>query len=127
MELTKNFSSEEFRCHDGNEVPCELLPNVTKLAEQLQIIRDEIGAPIHINSGYRSPEYNKKIGGAPKSQHQLAKAADITTKSLTPRKLYDLIEKLITEGKVMQGGLGVYNSWVHYDVRGTKARWDETT
>ena len=127
MELTPNFDLEEFKCKSGKQVPDNLLCNVQLLAEKLQVIRDEIGESIHINSGYRDPDYNKKIGGAPKSQHMQAKAADIVCKSYTPRKLYNLIEKLIEEGKVKQGGLGVYNSWVHYDVRGTKARWDETT
>ena len=33
------------------------------------------------------------------------------------------IEKLIKEGKMKQGGIGIYKGFIHYDIRGTKARW----
>jgi uncharacterized protein YcbK (DUF882 family) len=50
-------------------------------------------------------------------------AADIKVKGLTPLEVYNAIEKLIADGKMKQGGLGLYRSWVHYDIRGVKARW----
>lgn len=123
MKLTKNFFREEFDCRDGTIVPDNLLPNVQELADNLQVLRDDIGEPIHVNSGYRTPAYNKKIGGAPDSQHKKAKAGDITAKSFTPKQLASRIEKLIKAGRMKQGGIGVYPGFVHYDVRGTKARW----
>lgn len=123
MELTKNFNIEEFRCHDGTAVPSELIGNVKQLAENLQALRDYLGEPIHLNSGYRTPAYNAKVGGKKKSQHLLAKAADITTKNKTPKQLAAIIEKLIMQGKMKQGGIGIYAGFVHYDIRGTKARW----
>lgn len=123
MQLTKNFSLEEFNCRDGRVVPPQYLPNVEKLAANLQVLRDEIGEPIHINSSYRPPDYNKKIGGAPKSQHLTASAADITAKGYTPKKLAAVIERLIKAGKMKQGGLGIYPGFVHYDIRNYKARW----
>jgi uncharacterized protein YcbK (DUF882 family) len=52
-----------------------------------------------------------------------AMAGDLTTKSKTPKQLAAIIEKLIAEKKMKQGGLGIYPGFVHYDVRGTKARW----
>jgi len=121
--LTKNFDITEFSCNDGTPVPSEYLPNVKKLAEQLQILRDELNEPIHINSAYRHKEYNKKIGGEKNSQHLLAKAADITVKSKTPKQLAAIIEKLISEGKLKFGGMGVYPGFVHVDIRPGKARW----
>lgn len=123
MQLTKNFTTEEFRCHDGTPVPSEFEQNVKVLANNLQILRDFLEEPIHVNSGYRTPIYNAKVGGKKKSQHLLAKAADITVKSKTPKQLGAVIEKLITQGKMKQGGLGIYPGFVHYDVRGTRARW----
>lgn len=123
MQLTQNFSLQEFACKDGTQVPPELLPNVQKLAAQLQILRDYLGESIHINSGYRSPEHNKKVGGKKASQHLLAKAADITVKSKTPKQLAAIIEKLISEGKLKLGGMGVYPGFVHVDIRNGKARW----
>jgi uncharacterized protein YcbK (DUF882 family) len=123
MKLTKNFDREEFDCNDGTPVPDELMPNVIELAKNLQVLRDDISEPVRLNSGYRTPAYNKKIGGAPNSQHKKAKAADITAKSFTPKQLAARIEKLIKAGKMKQGGIGIYPGFVHYDVRGTKARW----
>lgn len=123
MKLTENFSREEFDCRDGTKVPAELMPNVQELANNLQVLRDDIGEVIHVNSGYRSPTYNVKIGGATNSQHKKAKAADITAKSFTPKQLAARIEKLIAAGKMKQGGIGIYPGFTHYDIRGTKARW----
>ena len=77
MKLTENFSISEFRCKDGTDVPPELVDNVTLLAKNLQIIRQKIGKPLRVISGYRSPAYNKKCGGTKKSQHMQAKAAEL--------------------------------------------------
>lgn len=123
MKLTKNFNSQEFDCRDGTPVPIPLLDNVLELAKNLQVLRDDIGEPIHVNSGYRTPAYNKKIGGAPASQHLKAKAADITAKGFTPRQLAARIEKLIKEKKLWFGGIGIYPGFVHVDIRKNKARW----
>ena len=123
MKLTENFTREEFDCRDGTKVPAELMPNITKLAGQLQILRDNLGESIYINSGYRSPAYNKRIGGVSNSQHVLGKAADITCKSKTPKQLAAFIEKLISQGVVKFGGIGVYPGFVHVDIRSGKARW----
>ena len=121
--LTANFHIREFKCKDGTKVPIELEANVRLLATQLQALRDHIGIPIHINSAYRTEAYNAKIGGSPKSQHKLAKAADLVTSKYTPKQLAAIIKKLIKQGKMMQGGVGVYPSFCHYDCRGTEARW----
>lgn len=125
MKLTENFNLIEFACKDGTQVPEKLIPNVLLLSQQLQVLRNHLGEPVRLNSGYRSPAYNARIGGAKASQHLLAKAADITVKSKTPKQLAAIIEKLIAEKKMKQGGLGIYPGFVHYDVRGTKARWQE--
>jgi len=121
--LTTNFHIREFKCKDGSKVPEALEANVRLLAEQLQALRDHIGIPIHLNSAYRTEAYNASIGGSPKSQHKLAKAADLVTSKYTPKQLAAIIKKLIKEGKMMQGGVGVYPSFCHYDCRGTEARW----
>jgi len=123
MKLTENFTREEFDCKDGTKVPVELMPNIQKLAGQLQILRDNLGESIHINSGYRTPAYNKRIGGVSNSQHVLGKAADITCKSKTPKQLAAVIEKMIGNGSLKIGGLGVYPGFVHVDIRAGKARW----
>lgn len=121
--ITANFSLEEFKCKDGTDVPNELLPNAIELAKNLQVLRDFIQKPIVINSAYRTPKYNKKVGGASNSQHLYAKASDLMVKGVTPKQLADTIEILINTGKMKQGGVGVYKTFTHYDIRGTKARW----
>lgn len=123
MKLTTNFSLSEFACNDGTAVPASLIPNVQELANNLQVLRDEIGEPLHVNSGYRTPTYNAKVGGKKASQHLKATAADITAKSYSPKQLAAVIERLIKAGKMQQGGIGIYPGFTHYDVRGTKARW----
>ena len=123
MRLTKNFSLSEFDCKDGTEMPSELLTNVLELAENLQVLRDFVGVPIKINSSYRSLSHNANIGGSKSSQHLFAKAADIVIESKSPEQVANIIKALILEGEMKQGGIGVYNTFTHYDIRGHKARW----
>lgn len=124
MKLTSNFNKSEFDCKSGADMPQEVFNNIQKLANQLQIIRNKVGVPIKINSGYRSPEHNTKIGGSKTSQHLLGKAADIVIDGYTPDEVADLIEELIENGDILQGGLGRYNTFTHYDIRKSKARWN---
>jgi uncharacterized protein YcbK (DUF882 family) len=124
MKLTKNFSIGEFNSKDGSQMPAVVRENIEALAKNLQALREFFGAEISINSGYRSPAHNEAVGGASKSQHLKGTAADIVVEGITPDQVADTIEKLITEGKMKQGGIGRYNSFTHYDIRGKKARWD---
>jgi len=123
MKLTENFSLSEFRCRDGSDVPEEMMDHVKELAENLQVLRDFIQRPIIVISGYRSPKYNRKIGGARRSQHMLAKAADIVVRGMTPDEVKAIIVQLIKEGKMKKGGIGLYTTFTHYDVRGANRRW----
>lgn len=124
MRLSKNFWKHEFDSKDGTPMPLEVLFNIQKLANQLQVLRDYLGKSIKVNSGYRSPKHNKSIGGVKNSQHVLGKAADIVVKGIKPQELALIIERLIDNGEMLQGGIGIYNSFVHYDIRKKKARWD---
>jgi uncharacterized protein YcbK (DUF882 family) len=123
MKLTKNFYLSEFACNDGSEFPLTLMHNVSLLAEQLQVLRDWVGLPIKINSGYRSPVYNKQIGGVSNSQHLKAKAADIVVIGLSHSETQATIKSLIDDGKMMEGGLGCYATFTHYDIRNSRVRW----
>ena len=124
MKLEKNFSLHEFKCKDGTEVPEDLIDNVKLLAENLQALRDHIQKPIIVISGYRTLEYNTKIDGAKRSLHLVAKAGDIVVPGLTSLEIKNTILQLIKEGKMKEGGIGIYSTFVHYDVRGYRARWD---
>jgi uncharacterized protein YcbK (DUF882 family) len=115
MRLTNNFQLSEFNSKCGREMPDNVKVNVQRLANNLQALRDHLGASISINSGYRSPEHNKAVGGAANSTHVSGLGADIRVAGYTPQQVAQAIEKLITEGKMEQGGLKAYSSWVHYD------------
>lgn len=124
MQLTTNFNIKEFDCKDGTPVPKKYYGNVQKLANNLQVLRDYLGVAVTVTgSGYRTPSHNKKVGGAKNSQHLTGSGADINAAGFTPKKLAAVIEKLILEGKMSEGGIGIYKGFVHYDIRGTKARW----
>ena len=123
MRLEKNFKLSEFKCRDGSKVPDEFMKNVQELTKNLQVLREHLNLPIKVISGYRTPKYNRKIGGARRSQHMLAKAADIKIKGISPQEVKDIIISLIKEGKMKKGGIGLYRTFTHYDTRGRNARW----
>lgn len=122
-QLTKNFHIDEFQSKDGYLMPDDVKQNIWELAKNLQYIRDIVNEPVYVNSGYRSVEHNRNIGGVANSQHIYGKAADITVKSMSPKELAILIEQAINNGKMKQGGIGIYDNFLHYDIRGKKARW----
>lgn len=123
MKLTPNFSLSEFASKDGAPFPEAVITNLKELAQQLEVLRDHFKKPILISSGYRSPAHNKAVKGEPNSLHLTGQAADFKIKGLTPIQIFDTIERLIEEGKMKEGGLGLYKTFVHYDTRGAKSRW----
>ena len=122
-EAVSYFKISEFDSKDGAEMPSSVKVNVIELIDNLNVLRQELGSPLFVNSGYRSPEHNKNIGGSLNSQHLTGKAADIRSNEYTPKQIKEKIEELIKVGKMKQGGLSAYNTFVHYDIRGKKARW----
>jgi uncharacterized protein YcbK (DUF882 family) len=124
MQLTKHFNISEFDCHDGSKMPPKVLANIIKLIGNLETIREKLNSPMLITSAYRSVKYNKSIGGVKSSQHLLGTASDFQTKGYETEMVYDVIESLISEGLISEGGLGLYKTFIHYDIRGNKARWD---
>jgi uncharacterized protein YcbK (DUF882 family) len=73
----------------------EITDNLTYLVDNLlDKVREEYGNPITVNSGYRSPEVNKAVGGAKTSQHLTGCAADITTGSKSGNeRLFNIIKQ----------------------------------
>jgi uncharacterized protein YcbK (DUF882 family) len=123
MQLTKNFNLSEFKSKDGSEFPSHvIIDNIKELAENLQVIRDYVGVPISINSGYRSPEHNKAIGGKKESFHLKGMASDLSCE-IGPEKLHEIIYMLMVRRKIKHGGHKAYNTFVHYDIRGWLATW----
>ena len=97
--------------------------NIQKLANQLQILRNKVDVPVHINIAYRPVFWELMQGRNGSSQHTEGKAADIIVQGLTPKYVAAKIEQLIEAGDMLQGGLSAYRTFVHYDIRKTKARW----
>ena len=133
------FSPEEMKQHDGTPYPAEWLTDETrwpKLLTALNRIRQEVGKPIRVLSGYRSVEYNAAMyqaqGKVPtNSQHSQGRAADITWEGMNATEMRDLVLRLYKAGEIEIGGLGRYvgQSFIHVDVReqeppGHLAQWD---
>lgn len=89
------------------------------LADTFELIRTALGnRPITINSAYRTPAYNAAIHGAGASQHCQGRALDISIGNLTPARMFEEIRELQRAGQLpLLGGLGLYVSFVHIDVR----------
>jgi len=121
--MTKNFNIKEFNCKCGCEMPDDVRKNVEILAKNLQIVRDILDEPINISSAYRCEAHNKDIGGVSNSQHILGKASDLVVKNLSTDKVYTALDRLMDGKFISQGGLGKYNTFTHYDIRGHEARW----
>ena len=126
MKLTANFSMSEFECKCGCKMPESVKPNVIELANNLQILRDFIDKPINLTNAYRCAIHNKKVGGVKNSQHLLAKAADLKVDNISPGSLAKLISFLMENNSFKKGGIGVYNTFTHVDVRGYMAKWNKS-
>ena len=112
--VSTNFRVREFACSDGSD-PIFI---DSELVTVLQKIRSHFGKSVTITSAYRTPPHNKSVGGETYSQHLYGKAADIKVSGVTPKKVAAYAETLLKNG-----GIGTYSTFVHIDVRGTKARW----
>lgn len=111
------------------------IPNVPSSSELLRLIylmdhlldpiRSRWGAPIKVNSGYRSPELNRRVGGAVNSQHLKGEAADITTGTISGNKmLFDLIRTMQADREIVFDQLidEKNYSWLHVSIKSTGNR-----
>jgi len=117
-QLSANFNISEFGCRHCGAVPTGMPP--ARLVQILQAIRDHFAAPVTINSGHRCKVHNANVKGARNSRHLVGDAADIMVRGVTPRAVHAYAETLLAG----TGGLGLYNTFTHIDVRpGPPARW----
>lgn len=112
--VSEHFEAKEFACKDGS---VELLL-CTELLEALEKIRNHFKSPCTINSGYRTPSWNAKVGGAGNSYHCKGMAADIRVKNVTPKKIAEYASEIMEN----HGGVILYTNFVHVDVREHKYR-----
>ena len=97
---------------DNTPSNMNVLSNLCRLAAFLQTIRNELHLPIIVNSAYRSPEVNAKVGGVSSSYHVKGLAADIHCSDMD--KLLTILHSHLME--IDQ--LGIYYSntkqeWYH--------------
>lgn len=112
VQVGPHFRVKEFACKDGSAITFIDDYMVTIL----ELLRKELGnRPIIITSGYRTPTYNAKVGGAKYSYHMRGMAVDIRVNEISPKEVAKAIDKLVGSC-----GIIVYESWVHFDVRDGK-------
>ena len=116
--VSKHFRVREFASKDGAD---KVLID-DDLVKLLENIREASGGKsVTINSGYRSPEHNKAVGGVSNSQHVKGTAADIVVADTDPLTVGQIAEYYLNT----KGGIGVYKSFTHVDTRANRSRWDQ--
>lgn len=119
-QITPHFKVREFACSDGSDVVFV----ATSLVDILEAIRVHFGRPVTVTSGYRTVSYNAGLkNSSKKSQHCNGLAADIKVEGHTPKEVYNYVCSLLGD----HGGVGIYNTFVHVDVRASKSRFDYRT
>ena len=116
-QLSAHFKVREFACGDGSDAVLV----APRLVMVLESIRTHFGTAVTIHSGYRTPQYNAKVGGVAHSQHCYGMAADISIKGQTPAAVAAYARQLMPDW----GGVGVYakKGFTHIDVREKKSDW----
>ena len=130
--LSPHFTLGEMTTSNHKEVynipSHEAIANLKRLCGWLEVLRERYGEPIHINSGYRSPQLNRKIGGAATSNHLTGCAVDIRVAGMEQALRYATIlldysdeskqefDELLIE-KNRYGAI-----WVHFAVRASGNR-----
>ena len=113
IRISKNFLLSEFQCPCCRRVMVDF-----RLLDLLESLRRRIGdKPVIVNSGYRCEEYNRKVGGVPRSYHLLGMAADVRVPGVEPKVL---IKHAFDVGFL---GLGLYATFCHLDIRSHYTRW----
>ena len=124
MKLTNNFSLSEFECKCGCKMPAFVEENIKELAENLQVLRNVVGK-LDLTNAYRCKEHNADVGGSTNSQHLKGKAADIKSKAFSSSEIAIITDDLMKNESFALGGVGIYNTFTHVDIRGTRARWSK--
>lgn len=115
-QVSTHFKIREFRQKDGR---CDKILIDSELVEVLEDVREHFNAPVIITSGYRTPEYNAKIGGVKNSQHTKGKAADIQVKGVPANE----VQRYLKHKYQDRYGIGSYWTFTHIDTRKERARW----
>ena len=109
--LSPNFKIKEFACQDGSDT---IVLHTDFIVDKLQKIRSHFNKPITINSAYRNPTHNKKVGGSSSSYHVKGRAFDIVVKDVSPNEVARYAQSIGIKGIIR------YSWGVHVDSRAIK-------
>lgn len=121
MQLTEHFSLYEMLYSATadkrgiNNIPpkgSQIYPNLTKLANALEEVRELFGKSVIVNSGYRCAELNKAVGGVRNSAHLTGFAADIVVKGISPKE----VTKRITASNIQFDQCIDEGTWTHFSI-----------
>ena len=120
MNLSEHFTLEELTSsetavrHGIDNTPGPVaMQNLQRLANFLEEVRKVLGKPISINSAYRGPEVNAKVGGSKNSQHMVGCAADIKIPGMTP----DAVCRAIIASDLQYDQLiREFDNWTHISI-----------
>ena len=124
MQLTPNFKASEFFVSESyphlvdswGKIPLAHQNNLRAIANRLQVIRDLLGRPITITSGYRGPKLNEAVKGASKSYHLTGSAVDFVVSGMSAKAVQSRLDAW------WGGGLGYGSGFTHIDL-GPKRRF----
>lgn len=127
--LSKHFTIEEFDCRDGTKVSPRDYAGLEYLCRTyLEPLRAKYGR-VSIHSGFRTRSYNARIGGASNSYHIYTahdgndQACDFSCAKGRPSDWHRTLTFLRNKHRGGKGGLGLYSSFVHVDIRDYKSDW----
>lgn len=108
--------------HGGSRIPANksVTEGILRIADALEEVRQYLGdRPILINSWYRDPATNKRVGGASQSRHMSGDAVDFRVGGMSPASVYARLNPWWGD----RGGLASSSVFTHIDSRGYRARW----
>jgi hypothetical protein len=119
MKLTEHFTLEELTAseiaarHGIDNTPTSplILTNLKILAEGLEHVREVLGRPVIVNSGYRSTMVNTLVGSKPTSQHTKGLAADFICPAFGSPK--DIVKKIVSSNIEYDQVILEFDRWVH--------------
>lgn len=107
---------------NGSRIPADetVVNGIIKIAKVMEEVRELMGnKPITINSWYRDPATNRRVGGASRSRHLVGDAVDFTVEGISPPEVNRQLESWWGD----RGGIASASCFTHIDARGHKARW----
>ena len=114
-QISPHFSLEELTRTDTgleNDPGMALAGNMARLANTLEEVRELLGVPLRINSGFRSEEVNRRVGGVRNSAHLFARAADFVPVGMSIEEAFESIKK----SGIVWDQLILEPTWIHLGI-----------